>query len=297
VSTRANAVTASVRTMTESQWREAKRAHERIIDEWAAPRLARRQRNEKHPVDDFLWQYYPTRPAQLRQWSPGFNTVLENGDELLPQRGFVATSDGVAVSAAELPHQVESARHIGTLLAATRSRPARFGCFGLHEWAMVYGLDQAEVRHRAWPLRLPSADITAVVGELGLRCTHFDAFRFYTEDARPLNPLQLTRADQVTYEQPGCLHANMDLFKWAWQLFPLASSDLVRATRMLAVDIRTVDMQAAPYDLRALGLEPIKVETPEGRAEFAVRQQEFAARAALLRDELWSLATTIGEQD
>jgi hypothetical protein len=54
----------------------------------------------------------------------------------------------------------------------------------------------------------------------------------------------------------------------------------------LARDVRTLDMQAAPYDLRGLGLDPVRVETPEGRAEFASRQREFAGRGAVLRSRL-----------
>ena len=46
------------------------------------------------------------------------------------------------------------------LLAATASRPARFGCFGLHEWAMVYHTDAP--RHDV-PLRLGAAGTDAVV--------------------------------------------------------------------------------------------------------------------------------------
>jgi hypothetical protein len=50
---------------------------------------------------------------------------------------------------------------------ATADRPAQLGCFGLHEWVMVYRSGPDDVRHGAWPLHL---------------------------------------------EQPGCLHATMDLY-------------------------------------------------------------------------------------
>jgi hypothetical protein len=199
----------------------------------------------------------------------------------------------VSLDPSLLPYQAGSAPKIAALLIATASRPGRFGCFALHEWAMVYGLSQEEVRHRAWPLRLNPSEVRDVVDEVGLRCTHFDAFRFYTEQARPLNPLQLTRDSQKDAEQPGCLHANMDLFKWAWQLFPLTSSELVRATREFAADVREVDMQAAPYDLTGLGIEPIRVETAEGRAEFAVVQKELADRATALRTAVCDAALHI----
>ncbi len=283
----------STDVMAEEAWRAAKAEHERIVDGWAAPRLARRQRGERHPVDDFLWEYYPVRPAQLRRWSPGLGVYLAgNASVFAEQRGFVDTPDGVRVEPSALGHQLVAAAHIRELLVATASRTPRFGCFALHEWAMVYGLTQDEVRHNAWPLRLDPEDVRTVVADLGLRCTHFDAFRFYTEAAQPLNPIRLTRATQVDYEQPGCLHANMDLFKWAWQLFPLASSELVRATRLLATEVRHLDMRAAPYDLRQLGVEPLAIETADGRAEFAVAQKEFTTRAELLRAQL--IAVTDG---
>ena len=28
-------------------------------------------RGERHPVDDFLFEYYPNRPSLLRRWHPG----------------------------------------------------------------------------------------------------------------------------------------------------------------------------------------------------------------------------------
>jgi hypothetical protein len=78
----------------------------------------------------------------------------------------------------------------------------------------------------------------------------------------------------------------MDLYRWAYELSPLVPSELVADCFELAYDIRAVDMQASPYDLSALGYEPIPVETAAGRAEFARRQREFADRAAPLRARL-----------
>jgi hypothetical protein len=280
--------------LPQAEWQEARRRHQDIVDDWAAPRLARRQQGERHPVDDFLWEYYPVRPAQLRRWSPGLGVALAGAaDEFLEQPGFVRTPDGVAVDPSTLPHQLKMAARIAPLLTATAGRQGRFGCFALHEWAMVYGLSQEQVRHQAWQLRLEPSEVKAVVDEVGLRCTHFDAFRFYTDEARPLNPLQLTRETQIDSEQPGCLHANMDLYKWAWQLFPLTSSDLMRATREFAVDVRRLDMQAAPYDLRRLGIEPMEVENADGRAQFAAQQKAFAERAAQLRDQVQGIAAAV----
>ena len=280
--------------LAEKEWRRAQSEHRRVTAEWSAPRLARRQKGERHPVDDFLWEYYPIRPAQLQRWSPGLGVALAgDATQFLSLPGFATTAHGVVIDPSQLPQQRKAAERIAELLSATQARPGRFGCFALHEWAMVYDIDQSALRHAAYPLRLAPNEVRGVVDELGLRCTHFDAFRFYTDAARPLNPLQLTRADQVEHEQPGCLHANMDLFKWAWQLFPGAAADLVRATRQLTAEVRWLDMRAAPYDLRTLGVVPLHVETTDGRAEFVAAQRGFAERAAGLRGELLTVASAL----
>jgi hypothetical protein len=46
------------------------------------------------------------------------------------------------------------------LLDATANRPAHLGCFGLHEWAMVYRAAPGDLRHCGVPLRLGNAGTT-----------------------------------------------------------------------------------------------------------------------------------------
>lgn len=169
------------------------------------------------------------------------------------------------------------------LLVATSERKGNFGCYGIHEWAMVYrGQD---VRHEV-PLRLPQRAIDRVVESRPVVCSHFDAFRFFTEPARPLNRLQPTLETRESHEQPGCIHANMDVYKWAYKSMPWVGSDLVRDSFELALELRTVDMRASPYDLAAYGFSPIAIETPEGRAEYQRRQKELSGRAQQIRDRL-----------
>jgi hypothetical protein len=234
--------------------------HEQRVDALLRDHLRRRQEGAKHPVEDFLFTYYSYRPAQLRKWRPDTSTVR--------------------------PERRHTVGWIRDLLAATAQRPPHLGCFGLHEWAMVYRLGQREIRHTAWPLRLPQAEIAALLEARQLRCSHFDAFRFFTPPARPLNLLQPTREAQHENEQPGCLHANMDLYKWSYKLAPIVGSGTVVDCFELARDIRTLDMRASPYDLADLGYEPVRVETAEGRAEYAAAQRAFADRAAPLRRRL-----------
>jgi len=45
-------------------------------------------------------------------------------------------------------------------------------------------------------------------------------------------------------------------------------------------------MRASPYDFSAMGLEPVRIETSEGRAEYETAQRDFARRSAPLRRRL-----------
>lgn len=283
--------------LTETEWRARARRHRERLAPLVAPRLERRRHGDAHPVDDFLFTYYSFRPAQLLTWHPGLGIACQDGEELLSRRGYIRVEEGVTVDASVFPSRRRTADWVVGLLEGMRERPATFGCFGMHEWAMVHGVVPDDVRHASWPLRLSSDEITEVVAGLGARCTHFDAFRFFSASARPLNAFQLTRADQPTYEQRGCLHAGMDTYKWAYKLSPLTSSELVADCFELARDIRTVDMQASPYDLTDLGIEPICIETPEGRAEYVDRQRQFMHRAEPLRERLLEGARAVLRPD
>ena len=43
---------------------------------WTDPHQVRAARGEKHPVYDFLFNYYAFRPAWLRRWHPGPDVAL-----------------------------------------------------------------------------------------------------------------------------------------------------------------------------------------------------------------------------
>jgi hypothetical protein len=275
----------------ERDWLPRAAAHEARVDAWLQPHLERRRRGEKHPVEDFLFDYYHHSPAQLRRWSPGLGPRLD-GPEALRRYAdladWVLTADGHGVT----PDPARAARHQGRcsdasrLLRATAGRAPAYGCFGLHEWAMVYRLPADAVRHEQLPLRLGSARTDAVVEAHPLRCTHVDAFRFFTPEAVPRNATTPTRQGQSRDEQPGCLHAGMDLYRWAALLGPFVASELVADCFAHAREIRAVDMRASPYDLSELGYPAIQVETAEGRAEYVRHQRDFAERGEALRTRL-----------
>lgn len=239
-----------------------------------------------HPVWDFLFTYYSLRPGALVRWHPGYGVTLAGpaGREYRGRSGYISTPDGMTVSSAYLENRLDTVTFVTGLLAATAQRPAQYRCFGLHEWAMVYRADR--IRHDGVPLRLGPAGTDAVVQSLPLRCSHFDAYRFFTTEARPRNAVALTRDQQVSSEQPGCVHANMDLYKWSYKLGPLIDSELLLDCLLLAAAARELDMRASPYDLTDYGLQPIRIEESGGRAEYVRLQTDIADRAAPLRAEL-----------
>src|SRR5688500_19656149 len=147
----------------------------------------------------------------------------------------------------------------------------------MHEWAMVYGLGQDDVRHASWPLRLGGAGTDEVVESHRIACSHFDAFRFFTDAARPRNALRPGRDDRAEFEQPGCLHAGMDLYKHAYRLTPMVPSELVADCFELARDIRLLDMRASPYDLSGRGHAPVRIEPPQRKQEYPGAARGFAA--------------------
>lgn len=272
----------------EAQWRARQLLHQQRVDAWVQPFLDRRCRGIEHPVEDFLFTYYSHSPASLRRWHPGIGVAVSGLgiDEVARVKGYV-TADGLAfVDPTFTAGRRDRVLWIRNLLTTVASRPPLVGCFGLHEWAMVYQQSRADLRHAARSLRLGQAGTDEVVETHGIACSHYDAFRFFTEPARPLNALQPTRPEQPRNEQPGCLHVAMDCYKWAYKLSPLASAELAADCFELAREVRQVDMRASPYDLTELGLTPIRIESAVGKAEYVAAQRAFAERSAPLRQRL-----------
>lgn len=258
------------------------------MDRWVEPYLARRERGIVHPVDDFLFTYYSYRPASLRRWHPGIGVELRGSSTrgFVDIKGYVVSGDRARLDSRPIADRLRAAPQIGRLLTATAGRVPQLGCFGLHEWAMVYRQSPSAVRHATYPLRLGPRGTDEVVESHRITCTHYDAFRFFTDPARSLNVVQPSRDTQESLEQPGCLHATMDLYKWAYKLAPATASQLVADCFELAYEVRQVDMRASPYDLTALGVAPLRIETAAGKAEYLDAQRRFAQRGAALRSAL-----------
>ncbi|UYK41478.1 3-methyladenine DNA glycosylase [Microbacterium terricola] len=266
-----------------TRWEQREQAHQVRADELTAAHRARASRGEKHPVDDFLFTYYSYKPAILRRWHPGAGVELADAaDSPRAQwRWYTAGTAGGSIRVDAERFAAEKSQLAALCERMLRlTAPGQFGCFGLHEWAMVY---RAPEHRHAVPLRLGRAGTDDVVEAHELRCTHIDAFRFFTDDAVPRNRFAPTREAQPVLDQPGCLHAGMDVYKWAVKLGPIVPGELLLDAFELARDIRAVDMAASPYDLAEWDVEPIRIETAEGKADYVRRQRGFAERGTALR--------------
>lgn len=251
-------------------------------------------------MEDFLFTYYSFSPSKLKQWLPALGEVLQvdaaslvehpelQGKECLLRDG-TAQLDASKIPAATL----RAAGFITALSSAILQRAPRFRCYGLHEWAMVYRQSAEQVRHQGYELRLSEQELAKLVENQPMVCSHYDAFRFFTPEARGLNTLQPHLETRVQLEQGGCLHANMDLYKWAYKLWPWCGSDLVSDAFALAKRGREMDMRASPYDLQHLGYSPICIETTAGREEYEQEQRALAEAAQPLRRKLLQTAQNI----
>jgi hypothetical protein len=275
--------------LTTAEWQARAAAHAERVRPYTQPRRDRRSRGESHPVHDFLFQYYSYSAGKLETWHPAPGEALEDTPEArerFVEPVYRAENGVIRRCPDELPPaKCEALTGTLHLLRTIHDRPAHFGCYGMHEWAMVYG--GHDIRHAGVaPLRLPQQKVDEFVESRPVVCSHFDAFRFFAPAARPLNRLPLAWDTRYDAEQPGCIHANMDLYRWAYTSMPWVGSDILADCFELAMALRDLDMQAGPYDLRAFGVTPVCIETLEGRDEYQQRQRTLGARARVLRAAL-----------
>jgi hypothetical protein len=282
--------------LTTAVWQARAVAHRERVQRFTSPWRERRARGAVHPVYDFLFQYYHYPAGKLETWHPDAHEHVVDSHEA--RERFVAPAYATAGgeihrdSRRLVPKERATLEQTLHVLRATEARPAHFGCYGMHEWAMVYG--GHEVRHaEIAPLRLPQAEVDAFVESRPVACSHFDAFRFFAPAAKPMNRVPLDWATRHDSEQPGCIHANMDLYRWAFTAMPWIGSDLLWECFTLAMDLRVLDMQAGPYDLAAMGFPPVCIETPDGRNEYQRRQRELSERAGVLRARLIDAVSAI----
>ncbi len=317
---------AGLTTWSEPVWRAHAAQHARRIHTLLEPGFVRAHQrhggtisfealNEKHPVFNFLQRYYHIQGLSgvrsLARWSPPLSAdggpvrlagataddlssgVLHmRGATMLPGSG-VEYDPRAAFATSERRASLPYSWYRSVLQRVEVAEP-NLHCYGLHEWAMQYWPDGAEpppsasYQQESMPLRVDRRVLNEAVELHGVRCTHVDALRFFAPAARAHNAhgAPLPREAQLDLEQPGCVHAQMDLLKMALRLSPWLHADVLAGCAEVAVHARTLDVAASPYDASAWGLAPIAVETAEGRAAYASEQEALMRRAAPVRRRL-----------
>lgn len=141
---------------------------------------------------------------------------------------------------------------------------------------------------RHLPLRVSRSIINETVERRGISCTHVDALRFFAPAAAPLNHhgSSLQRTDQLRLEQPGCVHAHMDLLKIALKLQPFVNPVLLQNVLQYSLKARRLDVAASPYDASSYGVGIVPVETPKGRAEYKKQQIQLMQQVQPIRQDL-----------
>ncbi|HSR24314.1 MAG TPA: 3-methyladenine DNA glycosylase, partial [Candidatus Eisenbacteria bacterium] len=156
-------VGADLRVLERAEWQARAADHAARVAEWTRDRTERAARGRSHPVEDFLFTYYPTRPGRLSRWHPGLGVAVLGVEPATLGTAYVGiTVEGrsaVTVDPGAFARRRDGLAWVEGLVRRTAGRPARLGCFGLHEWAMVYDLAPEEIRHESWPLRLDPARI------------------------------------------------------------------------------------------------------------------------------------------
>jgi len=281
-------------------WTARAAKHIALVAPFTDAFVKRRGLGLRHPVHDFLFTYYSCSPTKLKQWMPSYADALMVSSQTREEYPWL--SDYWCQTKGELltlnPERMHAnmrslAQFVADMCMNILKRPPRFRCFGLHEWAMVYKASPEAIRHNGHRLRMSPEALATFVESQTICCSHYDAYRFFTDEARPFNILNPALETRLQMEQGGCLHANMDLYKWATKLWPWVGSDFIAKAFMLALEGRELDMRASPYDLTDEGYAPICVETEEGRSQYQEAQRLYAERSIPLREELRTICEII----
>ncbi len=265
----------SLTSIDYNTWKKFQSAHRAEVEGYIGDYQKNKSKQEVNPVVDFLFRYYNFSANKLATWSPGINTRLEKAAAYkndFPKEFSIEGDDLILTIDQFKNSRLKALSWTIKLLRSIDSRKPLLNCCGLHEWAMVYKSDV--IRHESYPLRLSEKEINRVVEDNPITCTHFDAFRFFTPEAAPLNRNELSRDSFLENEQPGCIHTNMDTYKWAYKFYPFVSSECIIDTFKHAMYARKIDMMASPYNLESIGYEPILIETEAGRIIYKQKQAE-----------------------
>src|SRR5688572_28805668 len=123
-------------------WEDRAARHRARAERHTLAARQRRDRGQPHPVEDFLFQYYPYPLSLLDRWQPGIGVALEwtetaESPALPPdfsERQYSRADGSIFADPGRLSDKErDRLKWIAGLLAATRDRAPNFACHGLHE--------------------------------------------------------------------------------------------------------------------------------------------------------------------
>lgn len=224
----------------------------------------------------------------LKGAMPSENGILYSPSLYYKNRDETSTSSNHQAAAAAAPFLWNRA-----ILQQTLRQEPVLHCHNLHEWAMQYQPEGAPEPpsakyQRHLRLRVSRQIINETVERKGVKCTHVDALKYFAPAAGELNQhgVNLPRSRQLELEQPACVHAQMDLLKYVLRLQPFCNAKLIVKVLQVALNARRLDVAASPYDASDFGVEPICIETPEGRSLYRKLQAKQMMEAEPVRKEL-----------
>ena len=103
-------------SLTENNWQARKNRYRDRFDPILLAHNQRQQNGRKHPVHDFLFEYYTFRPNQLRRWSPGAGIRLQGpaAQQFLQYANYTATEDNETwLNPADIPEKTNSSDAMG----------------------------------------------------------------------------------------------------------------------------------------------------------------------------------------
>ena len=215
---------------------------------------------ERHAVEDFLYDYYGTKPSLLRRWHPGAGVAL--GRRRRPREhaagaGTATDADGAVTARRRRrssPTAATPSRFVRELLGATASRrPARSAASGCTSgrWSTGRttstgtrcrcgsGSDGHRRRRRGAPDPLHALRRVPLLHARGGRA----------------QPAAADPRRAAGMEQPGCLHAGDGPLQVGAQARARSCPATCCSTASSSpATSATLDMQASPYDVTDVGL-------------------------------------------
>ena len=274
----------------------ARRAHGARVTPWVGPHLERRRSGVAHPVEDFLFTYYSFSPGALRRWHPGFGASWPSPGDPPARRGTatsgrwsgrrrrITSCSSQAAGSLDEPTALTArghrarARRTSAASACTSGRWST-GCHPTR-CGTPRGRCGSASRHRRGGRGAPDRAARTSTRSASSPTRPGPLNVLHPGARRPAG----VRAAGLPARRHGPLQARLQAQSRGAALtwWPTASSWPATSGSSTCARRRTT--------VTDLGYEPVRIETAEGKPEYAAAQRRFAERGAPLASGCWPSA-------